>query len=90
MRAASTRHATFPPALLEPSGEHPLWRTHPSWFVFGEEDRNIPEAAERYMAKRAQAHRIVDIPGASHALSVAHPHATAHLIREAAALRLVA
>ena len=30
---------------------------HPSWFVFGEEDRNIPEAVERYMAKRAQAHR---------------------------------
>jgi pimeloyl-ACP methyl ester carboxylesterase len=89
-RMAVTQRPITREALLEPSGEHPLWRTHPSWFVFGEEDRNIPEAAERYMAKRAQAHRIVDIPGASHALSVAHPHATAHLIREAAAVRLVA
>jgi len=89
-RMAATQRPVTREALLEPSGEHPLWRTHPSWFVFGEEDRNIPEAAERYMAKRAQARRIVDIPGASHAVSVAHPHATAHLIREAAALRLVA
>lgn len=89
-RMAATQRPITREALLEPSGEHPLWRTHPSWFVFGEEDRNIPEAVERYMAKRAQAHRVVDIPGASHALSVAHPHATAHLIREAAALRLVA
>ena len=89
-RMAATQRPITREALLEPSGEHPLWRTHPSWFVFGEEDRNIPEAVERYMAKRAQARRIVDIPGASHAVSVAHPHATAHLIREAAALRLVA
>ena len=31
-------------ALLEPSGERPLWKELPSWFVFGEEDRNIPAA----------------------------------------------
>ena len=51
----------------------PLWKEVPSRFVFGELDRNIPAAAERYMAERARAKRILEIPGASHALSVAHP-----------------
>ena len=30
---------------VEPSGERPLWKELPSWFVFGEQDRNIPAAA---------------------------------------------
>jgi pimeloyl-ACP methyl ester carboxylesterase len=87
-RMAVTQRPVTQEALLEPSGEQPLWKTCPSWFVFGEEDRNIPAAAQRYMAERARAHRIVEIPGASHAISVAHPLATARMIREAAALRL--
>ena len=53
----------------------PLWKQLPSWFVFGEEDRNIPAALEHYMAERAGAHRTIEIPGASHAVSVAHPAA---------------
>ena len=39
----------------------------------GEEDRNIPAALEHYMAKRAGARRTIEIPSASHAVSVAHP-----------------
>ena len=62
----------------------------PSWFVFGELDRNIPCAAEHYMAERARARRTLEIPGASHAVAVAHPHATAKLILEAATLRVAA
>jgi hypothetical protein len=42
------------------------------------------------MAKRAGARRTIEIPGASHAVPVAHPAATAHLILEAAALRVAA
>jgi pimeloyl-ACP methyl ester carboxylesterase len=42
------------------------------------------------MAKRARAHREIEIPGASHAITVSHPDATAHLILEAAALRVPA
>jgi hypothetical protein len=42
------------------------------------------------MAERTGAHRTIEIPGASHAISVAHPEATAHLILEAAALRVTA
>ena len=89
-RMAATQRPVTQEALLEPSGEHSLWKSHPSWFIFGEEDRNIPAAVEHYMAKRAQARRKIEIPGASHAVSVAHPRATAHLIREAAALQVAA
>jgi len=42
------------------------------------------------MARRARARRIIEIPGASHAVPVAHPEATAHLILEAASLHVAA
>jgi len=86
LMAVTQRPATLE-ALQEPSGE-PLWKRIPSWFVFGEEDRNIPAALEHYMAERAGAHRRIEIPGASHAISIAHPAATAHLILEAAAVNV--
>jgi pimeloyl-ACP methyl ester carboxylesterase len=85
-RMAATQRPVTQEALQEPSGERPLWKELPSWFVFGEEDRNIPAALEHFMAERAGARRTIEIPGASHAISVAHPDATAHLILEAAAL----
>jgi pimeloyl-ACP methyl ester carboxylesterase len=84
-RMAATQRPVTQEALGAPCGERPLWRERPSWFVFGEEDRNIPAALGRYMAKRAGAHRTVEIPGASHAISVAHPRATAELILAATA-----
>jgi pimeloyl-ACP methyl ester carboxylesterase len=83
-RMAVTQRPATQEALFEPSGEDPLWKQIPSWFVFGELDRNIPAELEHYMAKRAGAHRTIEIPGASHAISVAHPHATAALILAAA------
>ena len=89
-RMAATQRPITRDALLEPSGERPLWRQVPSWFVFGEEDRIIPNALQHFMAERARAHRTVEIPGASHAVPVAHPGTTAHLILEAAALRVAA
>jgi pimeloyl-ACP methyl ester carboxylesterase len=72
-------------ALQEPSGERPLWKDVPSWFVIGEEDRNIPAEVQRFMAERAGARRTVEIPGASHAIAVSQPEATAELILEATA-----
>jgi pimeloyl-ACP methyl ester carboxylesterase len=62
----------------------------PSWFLIGEEDHIIPAALQRYMAKRARAHRTLEIPGASHAITVSHPEAVAHQILDAAALRAAA
>jgi pimeloyl-ACP methyl ester carboxylesterase len=89
-RMATTQRPVTREALLEPSGTHSLWQEVPSRFVFGEEDRNIPKALHHFMARRAQAHRTIEIPGASHAVAVAHPGTTAHLILEAAALRAAA
>jgi len=87
VRMAATQRPVTQEALGTPSGERPLWRERSSWFVFGEEDRTIPAALEHYMAERAGAHRTIEIPGASHAVPVAHPGATAELILEATALR---
>jgi pimeloyl-ACP methyl ester carboxylesterase len=87
-RMAVTQRPATLEALQEPSGDQPLWKHIPSWFVFGEEDRNIPAALEHYLAKRAGARRTIEIPSASHAISVAHPDATAHLILEAARLKV--
>jgi pimeloyl-ACP methyl ester carboxylesterase len=84
VRMAAAQRPVTQEALGAPSGERPLWRVRPSWFVFGAEDRNIPAALARYMAQRAGARRTPEIPGASHAISVAHPRATAELILAAA------
>ena len=71
-------------ALFEPLQGDALWRSVPSWFVFGELDRNIPAGAHRIMAERAGSRRTVEIPGASHTVGVSHPAEVADLVLEAA------
>jgi pimeloyl-ACP methyl ester carboxylesterase len=85
-RMAATQRPVTQEALTEPSGDDPLWKKVPSWFVFGEEDRNLPAALHRFLAERAGARRTVEIPGAAHALSVSQPEATAEVILEAASV----
>jgi pimeloyl-ACP methyl ester carboxylesterase len=87
-RMSVTQRPATQEALVEPSGERPLWKDLPSWFVIGEEDRSIPAAAQRYMAERAGAQRVVAVPGASHAISVSQPRLTADVILEAASVRV--
>jgi len=53
----------------------PAWKSIPSWFVFSDQDLNIPVSLHRFMADRAGAKWIREVPGASHALSVSHPDA---------------
>jgi pimeloyl-ACP methyl ester carboxylesterase len=89
-RLAVTQRAVTQEALVEPAGARPLWKELPSWFAFGEDDRVIPLAVHHYMAERAGARRTMEIPGASHAVAVSHPVATALMILEAAALRVPA
>jgi pimeloyl-ACP methyl ester carboxylesterase len=89
-RMAATQRPVAQEALLEPSGTRPLWRELPSRFLIGELDRNIPAAAQHFMAKRAHAHDTIEIPGGSHALAVSHPGATAHMIKDAAAVHAAA
>ena len=85
-RMAAAQRPVTQEALAEPTGDRPLWKELPSWFLFGEDDRNIPAAAHHHMASRARAHRTIEIPGASHAIAVAHPEATARLILHAASV----
>jgi pimeloyl-ACP methyl ester carboxylesterase len=89
-RMAATQRPITQEALGTPSGERPLWRERPSWFVFGGADRSIPAALQHHMARRADARRTIEIPGASHAVLVAHPQVTAELILAAAAAHAVA
>ena len=44
-------------AQNEASGS-PAWKSIPSWFVFGELDKNIPLEAHRFMAERARLARL--------------------------------
>jgi pimeloyl-ACP methyl ester carboxylesterase len=85
-RMAATQRPVTQEALFAPSGERPLWRELPSWFVIGDEDHNIPPELQRFMAERAGSQRTVEVPGASHAVAVSQPQATADVILEAVAL----
>lgn len=84
VRMGATQRPATQEALVEASGERPLWKELPSWFLIGEHDRIIPAALQHFMAQRANARRVVEISGASHAAPVSRADATAHLILEAA------
>jgi pimeloyl-ACP methyl ester carboxylesterase len=60
----------------------PAWKTKPSWYLVVTEDKMIPPAAQRVMAKRAGA-AVVEVKG-SHAIYVSQPAAVADLIEQAA------
>ena len=61
----------------------PAWKTIPSWFVFSDEDLNIPVALHRFMAERAGAKDTREVAGASHALSVSDPEVVTASILDA-------
>ena len=58
-RMAATQLPATQEVLVEPSGEHPLWKDMPSWFLIGEADRIIPAERflQRFMAERAGARK---------------------------------
>jgi pimeloyl-ACP methyl ester carboxylesterase len=60
----------------------PAWRTKPSWYLLTTDDKMIPAAAQRLMAKRASA-TVIEVKG-SHAIFVSQPQAVASLIEKAA------
>jgi len=73
-------------ALGEPQpAETPAWKSLPSWFVYGDADKNIPVAGLRFMAERAGAVAIAEVPGASHSIMVSQPDAVVDVIAEAIA-----
>lgn len=80
---AVTQRPIAEPALDEPSLEA-AWKTVPSWFLFGGDDRAIPVAAHRFMAERAGSRRTVELRGGSHTVGIAQTATTISLILEAA------
>jgi pimeloyl-ACP methyl ester carboxylesterase len=69
-------------ALAEPAGPG-AWHGIPSWFLIPTADKNIPPRAQRFMAERAGARDIVELRGASHAVTVSRPNEVTALIVEA-------
>jgi pimeloyl-ACP methyl ester carboxylesterase len=65
------------------SGDTQAWKTLPSWFVFGDLDKNIPVAAHRFMAERAGALRTEEVAGASHVVGISNPDIVTDVILEA-------
>ena len=83
---AATQRPIAEAALNEKSGDA-AWKTIPSWFIYGDADKNIPPQAIAFMAKRADAKDVVVVKGASHVVMVSHPAAVAKLIETAASAK---
>jgi pimeloyl-ACP methyl ester carboxylesterase len=81
---AATQRPITRSALEEPSADA-VWRTVPSWFLFGSEDRNIPAAVHRFMAERAGSRRTVELAGGSHTVAIPEAARVVGLIEEAVA-----
>lgn len=79
---AATQRPITEAALNEKSGA-PAWKSIPSWFIYGDQDKNIPAKALGFMAERAQSKKTVVVPGASHVVMVSHPEPVAKLIEQA-------
>lgn len=77
---AATQRPLTVAAGNEPSGE-PAWRTIPSWYLLGTQDRIITPAAQLAMAQHAGTH-LVEVR-ASHVSLISHPCAVARLIEAA-------
>ncbi|MFF7476345.1 alpha/beta fold hydrolase [Streptomyces sp. NPDC008092] len=60
------------------------WKTIPTWGLVAGQDKAIPPACERWMYSRANARKVVEVPGSSHVAMLSHPRIVADLIRDAA------
>jgi pimeloyl-ACP methyl ester carboxylesterase len=82
--AAQMAAAQRPVALAagEEKSTEPAWKTIPSWYLIGRQDRIISPAAQRFMAKRAHSHT-TEI-NSSHVSYISHPAEVAKIILQAA------
>lgn len=81
---AATQRPITEAALGEPASSA-AWKQVPSWFIYGEKDKNIPARALSFMAERARSKETVMVPGASHVVMVSNPQRVATVIEHAAA-----
>ena len=77
---AATQRPWSGAAAATPSGP-PGWRSIPSWYLLGTEDRAIPPAGQRFMAERGNAW--IEEVTASHASMVSQPETVTRLILSA-------
>ncbi len=68
-------------ALGEPLTVAPAWKTVPSWYVVGTQDRAINPELERFMAKRMNA-RVTELP-AGHLVFISRAQDVARIIESA-------
>jgi pimeloyl-ACP methyl ester carboxylesterase len=80
---AATQRPVTDVALNEAATE-PAWKTIPSWWVYGDADKNIPPQAMKFMAERAHAKETVVVKGASHVVMISNPKTVAQVIEKAA------
>lgn len=71
-------------AALNEAASDPTWKSVPSWFIYGDQDRNIPPRVIEFMAERAKAMKAQVVKGGSHAVMVSNPQAIAEMIELAA------
>jgi pimeloyl-ACP methyl ester carboxylesterase len=83
---AATQRPVTEAALNEQAG-NPAWKHIPSWYIYGDKDKNIPPQAMAFMAKRADAKAVEVVKGASHVVMVSHPLPVARLIEKAASAK---
>ncbi|MFF3570816.1 alpha/beta fold hydrolase [Nocardia jiangxiensis] len=69
-------------SALEEKATAAAWTEKPSWDVITTQDKNIPVAAQRFMAQRAHSH--VTEVAASHSVAVSHSDTVADVIEQAA------
>jgi pimeloyl-ACP methyl ester carboxylesterase len=82
LMAATQRPITE--AALNETQTAAAWKDIPSWFIYGDEDKNIPPQASEFMADRAHSRETVVVKGASHVVMVSNPEPVAKLIEKAA------
>ncbi|GAA1587360.1 alpha/beta hydrolase [Kribbella sancticallisti] len=83
LMAATQRPVTEAALTTGLPTDAPAWKSTPSWFVISDEDLNIPVAAHRFFAERADSRGTREVRGGSHALSVSQPGEVAASILEA-------
>ncbi|MBB6093991.1 pimeloyl-ACP methyl ester carboxylesterase [Povalibacter uvarum] len=71
-------------AALNEAAREAIWKSIPSWFIYGDQDRNIPPQALQFMAERAKSKQTEAVRGASHVVMTSHPDAVAKMIERAA------
>lgn len=86
-RILATSQRPIAEAALQEKSAGAAWKQIPSWHLYGTADKNIPAAAMKWMAQRANARKTVEIAGASHVPHVSHAASVAGLIEQAASGR---